>query len=157
MLAAAITSMMAAGCGSSDSPPTALAIDNAWARPTPPGATNGVIYLTITPDIDDTLIGASVSQDVAATATLHKATAVGDEHAHHGAEATGDVTSMPATESIELTSGETFEFAPGTNHIMLTDLVDPLTDGRQFTLKLKLASGRSPTIDVTVANNPPGG
>lgn len=151
----ATASIFATGCGVSDSPPAVLTIEGAWARPTPSGATNGVVYLTITADTDDTITSVSVPDDIAVTATLHKTSSSKDEHAHHGDDTNGELVSMSATEAIELEAGKPFVFAPGSNHIMLTNLTEPLTTGTEFTLTFELKSGRTPTIEVTVTDSPP--
>ena len=63
--AAALTTALVAACGS-DGPPASFAAEGAWARPTPPGATNGVIYLTVSSDVADALVGAEVPTSIAA-------------------------------------------------------------------------------------------
>lgn len=149
-LAAAV--MLVAACG--DDGPAELTIEGAWARPTPSGATNGVVYFTITPDTDDTIVGVSVPAGIAASATLHTTSTGGDDGGGHHGGGTDEEITMDATDSVEISAGDAFEFSPGGNHVMLEGIVDPLTVGDHFTLTLQLGSGRAPTVDVIVSENP---
>lgn len=70
MLALALALAVAGGCGDEPAPKvTTLTVTGAWARSTPPEATNGVLYLTVTGPSDDVLVGVSVPAAVAAAAT----------------------------------------------------------------------------------------
>lgn len=152
LIALAATVLLVAACG--DDAPAELTIEGAWARPTPSGATNGVVYFTITPDTDDTIVGVSVPADIAASATLHATSTGGDDGgSHHGGGTDQEIT-MSATDSVEISAGDAFAFAPGGNHVMLEGLVDRLTDGDHFALTLLLGSGRTPIVDVIVSENP---
>ena len=55
-------------------------VSDAWARSSPAGVTDGVVYLTIESAADDQLTGVSVPADVAATVELHE-TVTGDGEA----------------------------------------------------------------------------
>ena len=60
VLAAAVL----AGCGSSDGTRVStITVTGAWARPTPPGATNGVVYFDVVSPVDDELTAVSVPAD----------------------------------------------------------------------------------------------
>lgn len=144
---AALTS----GCGGD---PAELAATDAWSRPTPAGATDGVVYLHLTSDTADTLVGVQVAPEVAAAAELHTSDASGGGGHQHGATGGGVVTMTPV-EEVPVAAGATVEFRPGGNHIMLIDLAEPLEAGDTFTATLRFASGRSLPTEVTVADNPP--
>lgn len=152
--AALVLVLSAAACSDSTAPPDEFTVSGAWARPTPSGATNGVVYLTVVADIDDAITGVSVPTEVAGRASLH-ATMGGDDGGGHHGGGSGEEMTMEPVESIPLTAGDTFEFAPGQHHVMLEELAVPLGLGQRFTLTLELASGRSPTVEVVVADNPP--
>ena len=143
-------------CGSSDAR-SEFAADDAWARPTPTGATNGVVYLSLSTDIADSLVRAEVAADVAGAAELH-ATVMGDggggSHSHGGGGG-GETISMGEVEGFDLSPASPLVFEPGGNHIMLVDVPAPLELGRQFVLTLEFASERSLDVTVTVADNPP--
>ncbi len=142
---------LAAGCGGE---PAELAATDAWSRPTPAGATDGVVYLHLTSDTDDSLVGVQVAPEVAAAAELHTSDASGGGGHQHGA-AGGGVVTMTPVEEVAVAAGATVEFRPGGNHIMLIDLAEPLEAGDTFTATLRFASGRSLPTEVTVADNPP--
>jgi len=141
-----------AGCGGGAAE---LDAADAWARPTPAGATDGVVYLRLTIDSDDTLVDVEVPATVASDAELHTSDAAGGGGHQHGA-AGGGVVTMTPVEELDLDAGETVEFRPGGNHIMLIDLTEPLATGDTFTATLRFASERSLTTEVTVTDNPPG-
>lgn len=148
----------AAACGSTGDEAPVAGASGAWARPTPAGATNGVVYLTVVTDTDDTLVSASVDPAVAAEATLHATSSSGDSaghSGHHDGGGGGDVLAMEDIDEFALQAGEPFAFTPGANHIMLTDLTAPLRAGEHFTLSLHLASGREISADVVITENPP--
>ena len=139
------------GCGGGDRP---FAASDAWARPTPATATNGVVYLDVSSDIEDSLIGVDVPDDVAAYAELHTSDAAGGGAHEHGAVAGGVVT-MEQVEEVMIGADSTVMFRPGGNHIMLIDLSRPLVLGDAFDATLRFSSGRSIETTVTVADNPP--
>lgn len=155
--AATCAASLIAACGS-DAPTASFGAEGAWARPTPPGATNGVIYLTVSSDVADALVGAEVPTSIAASTELH-ATMGGDSgggHSHGGSGGDGEMMSMGAVESFPIVAGESLTFAPGGNHIMLIDVAEPLTRDTRFNVTLRFASGRSLEVPVVVADNPPG-
>jgi periplasmic copper chaperone A len=142
-------------CGSDPEVQAVLGISEAWARPTPAGATNGVIYLAFTTDVDDAIVDVSVSSGVAREATLHETQGDGGEGgSHHEDGGEGELT-MVEIEDIELEAGKPFVFEPGGNHIMLEGLAAPLARGDEFALEIELASGRTVSTTVIVSDNPP--
>jgi copper(I)-binding protein len=151
------SALISAACGS-EAPPASFGAEGAWARPTPAGATNGVIYLTVSSDVADELVAAEVPASIAASTELH-ATMGGDSgggHSHGGGGSDGEMMSMGAVDSFPIAAGETLTFAPGGNHIMLIDVTEPLTRDIRFTVTLRFASGRSLDVPVMVADNAPG-
>jgi copper(I)-binding protein len=152
IVAALIGIALIGGCGS---PTTELAATGAWARPTPAGATDGVIYLNLTSDVRDTLVAVEVPSEIADRAELHTSDASGGGGHEHGA-AGGDMVTMTPVEEVLVEPGTPVEFRPGGNHIMLVDLAAPLELGAAFTATLRFSSGRSLDAVVTVSDNPPG-
>ena len=61
--------LLPAACGDGTEP-AAFAASGAWARPTPAAATEGVVYLIVTSDVADELVGAAVPASVAGHADL---------------------------------------------------------------------------------------
>ena len=59
LLAAAALLFTACGSESTAAPVTQLTATGAWARTTPPGATNGVVYVQVASPTDDAIVGAA--------------------------------------------------------------------------------------------------
>ena len=156
LAALAGSALMATACGS-EAPAPSFGAEAAWARPTPTGATNGVIYLTVSSDVADELVAAEVPESIAASAELHATMGGEGGGGHtHGGGGSGEMMSMGEVDSFPIAPGETLTFAPGGNHIMLIDVAEPLTRGTRFTVTLRFDSGRSLDVPVVVADNPPG-
>jgi copper(I)-binding protein len=66
----------------------------------------------------------------------------------------GEMTMKPVA-SIDLQANAAFTFEPGGYHVMLFDLVKPLTKGTTITLTLTLKSEGTFTIDVPVLESAP--
>jgi copper(I)-binding protein len=146
-----LASVATVGCGGTASE---FAVTGAWARPTPATATDGVVYLELTSDTDDTLVGVDVPTTVARGAELHTSDAGGGGGHLHGGGG-GEMVTMTPVEDVAVAAGDTIEFRPGGNHIMLVDLAEPLVLGDTFTATLRFSSGRSLAAEVTVSDNPP--
>lgn len=145
------------GCGGGGEESARLAGEGAWARPTPAGTDEGVVYLTVTADRDDAVVGASVPTSIADEAQLHQTIGVDGGGGHHGGGGGdgGDVASMAPTASLPVSPGEPLVFEPGGNHVMLVGLRRPLEAGGRFTLELRMRSGRTVEVPVRVQVNPP--
>ena len=122
--------LLAAACGSAGGE---LAASGAWARPTPAGATNGVVYLSVTSDTDDEIIAVEVPPTVAERAELHMTTTDGGGAGHHGSGG-GATISMGEVEGVPIGAGSTVDFEPGGNHVMLIDVAEPLDRGPEVHL-----------------------
>lgn len=160
-LGAMVVLAIVAGCGGEPTATvTSLTVTGAWARSTPPGAVNGVVYLTVASPSDDVLVGVSVPPAVAAAAAMHETMGGGGaspmpnmpDMTTPGAEMT-----MAPLDSVALAAGEAVAFEPGGRHIMLTGLAGQLAAGDHFPLTLVFSSGASLEVDVAVGDNPPSG
>jgi copper(I)-binding protein len=146
-----IGGLLLIGCGDDH---LGFSASGAWSRPTPATATNGVVYLDLSSDTRDSLIGVDVPTDIAARAELHTSDAASEGH-QHGAIGSDTVTKAQGAQII-IDAGTQVEFRPGGNHIMLVDLARPLSLGDTFSATLRFASGRTLDVRVTVSDNPPG-
>ena len=111
-----------------------VTVSQAWSRATPPNAKVGAIYLTI--EAHDK------SGDL-----LLRAKSPAAEHAElHTHIKDGDVMRMRRVPSVALEKGGKVVFKPGSYHIMLIGLKQPLKDGDELpvTLTFKTAG------DITV-------
>lgn len=170
LLAVGVALLTACGGGGGASVPGPT-VAGAWARPTPPGATDAVVYFELRVAERDTLVRVAVEPSVAATASFHTTTGSGrgSGHQHGGGGGDGATTSagggsttaaavlgMEELEYVTLVPGKPTVFEPGGNHVMLERLARPLVVGERFDLTLTLASGATLVAPVAVATNPPG-
>jgi len=65
------------------------------------------------------------------------------------------MTMQEMTSGLPLPAGETVTLAPGSYHVMLIDLVEPLETGDEFDLTLDFENADDMTITVTVAESAP--
>jgi len=154
IVAVATLSLGAASCGSgSETTDTTVAatpavaeyvVDGAWARTSPMEATMGAVYLNITSTVDDALVGASVSTEIAAMTQVHETLMNAD-----GTMGMQEIASVPMTANTPLT------LAPGGYHIMLMELVKPLVVGETVSVTLTFASGGTTTVDAIVSEEAP--
>lgn len=115
-----------------------IAVENPWARESPPTVTNGAVYMRLINQgtEPDRLVDAST--EVAEKAGLH---------AHLMEEG---VMIMRPVEAIEVSPGEPTALEPGGLHIMLIDLKEPLKAGRRFPLTLHFDQAGDVSVEVTV-------
>jgi copper(I)-binding protein len=123
-----------------------IAVSDAWARPTPPGATTGAVYVALTnrQNVADALLSAT-SPD-AAKVEFHSMTM------------SGGVMRMNAiTGPQKLQPGVALRFEPSSAHIMLIGLKAPLKLGGHVTLMLRFAHAGAVTVQAPVSNAAPDG
>lgn len=114
-----------------------LRVEQAWARPTPPGAKVGGVYMQIhSAGIADRLL--SASSPAAAAVELH---------AH---VIDGGVASMRALPGIDLPADAVVELKPGGLHLMLIGLKAPLKPGQKLPLKLRFAKAGAKAVVAEV-------
>ena len=110
--------------------------DGAWARATVPGQNMGGAFITLTSDQDATLIGAS--------------SPVSEKMELHTMKMEGEKMVMAQVSSIPLPANTQVELKPGSLHLMFMGLKQPLTEGQNIaiTLKIKLSSGYVETLTI---------
>ena len=117
-----------------------IAVADAYARASTPGATSGAAFMVIEnrSDLDDRLL--SVRSDIAARVELHT----------HAEDADG-VMRMGAIEGgIALPAGGTHALARGGDHVMLMGLTDPLEQGSEVEIVLTFERAGDVAVAVTV-------
>lgn len=135
-------------------------IGGAWARTTPPGATNGVLYLRIISDRNDALVSVTVPPDVAQRAELHatmgSANSGGSMANMPGMSGDGSgMMTMQTLQSVRLRAGRPITFEPGGKHIMLIGLAHPLEVGQKIAATLQFRRAPAQVVTFTVRDNPP--
>ncbi|QGG95880.1 copper chaperone PCu(A)C [Actinomarinicola tropica] len=118
-----------------------VTVEDAWARTSPMMAANGAAYMRITSPVDDRLVAASVSPDVAMTTEVHE-TSMSDD-------GSGEMM-MQEVDGIDLPAGETVALEPGGYHVMLMGLTEPLEVGGEIEITLELESGGTVTVTAEV-------
>lgn len=113
-----------------------IVVEHPWARATPGGAKTGAAYLTLINNEDsaDQLLGAS--------------TPVADKVQFHSTTEENGVSHMREMPAVDLTPRVKVTFDPGSMHIMLVGLKQPLKEGQTFPLTLTFA--KAGKVDVTV-------
>ncbi len=115
-----------------------MRVEDAWARETPPGVTNGAAYVTLINEASDKDRLVSVRGAVSETVELHT----------HLME--GDMIMMRQVESIEVDAGDRTVLEPGGKHLMLIGLKQPLVAGDRFPLTLEFEKAGEITVQVEV-------
>ena len=115
-----------------------LVVAQPWSRPTPPAATVGVVYFSITNvgGKADRLV--SISSPIARKVEIHESRTV------------QGIVQMRAVEWVDCPPGVTVKVEPGGLHIMLLDLSGPLTAGQEFPLSLRFRDAGIVTVQVHV-------
>ncbi len=104
-----------------------------WARATPPHASTGAVYMTLTSPADDALTGAS--------------TPVAQKAGVHEMHMDGTIMRMrPVEGGLDLPAGKPVALAPGGYHLMLEGLKGPLKPGQSVPVHLTFRN--APPLDV---------
>ena len=115
-----------------------ISVQQAWARATPPGASNGAVYLTIrNSGAADTLIGAS----------SHAAAEKVEIHTHQN---DNGVMRMRQVPQVAIPAKAMVTFQPHANHVMLLGLKQPLGLGDKLPLSLHFKKAGEVKTEVTV-------
>ena len=102
-----------------------IVVDNAWVRPTPPGAKLAAGYMTIRNNsgTPDRLVGASTS--------------AAEEVETHVTLKDGDVMRMRKVEGYEIPGNGSFQLRPGGPHLMFVNIKARYREGEKLPVTLK--------------------
>ncbi len=115
-----------------------LQVTEAWARPGFKGDSSAVYFLVRNPSHQaDSLI--HVQTDVAERSEIHESTM-----------GSGDTMHMQMHSALEIPADGSIELAPGGYHVMLIGLIDDLTPGEEFTLRLTFEKAGEISVPVKV-------
>ncbi|HEU0225977.1 MAG TPA: copper chaperone PCu(A)C [Steroidobacteraceae bacterium] len=118
-----------------------LAVTDAWARTTPPGATMGAVYFKLHN-------GSGKSDRLLELKTLVTASA-----SVHRTEIVEGMTRMREVSVLQVAPGEKLAFEPGGLHVMLMGLKGPLKQGQVFELALLFEVAGPVKVRVTARRN----
>jgi len=118
---------------------SSIQVDQPWARATPGGATTGAVYMTINnkSGTADRLTGAS--SVVAATLQIHEMKVVN-----------GTMKMREVPGGLSVPPNGTVVLKPGSYHVMLIGLKNPLKAGDSFPLTLKFEKAGNVAVTVPV-------
>lgn len=115
-----------------------VTVEHAWARATPPGASNGAAFMT--------LVNRGARDNALVRAESAAAGAV-ELHTHVTEDGVARMRQVP---EIPVAAGGKTELRPGGLHIMLIGLKAPLVDGSQLTLTLTFRDGAAQQLTLPV-------
>ncbi|MDQ3059822.1 MAG: copper chaperone PCu(A)C [Pseudomonadota bacterium] len=113
-------------------------VHNAWVRSTVPGQKGTGAFMSLTAQESTRLVG--IDSPVAGVAEVHEM------------KMEGDVMKMRALPGLDLPAGKRVEFKPGSYHVMLMDLKQPLPKDTSvpLVLRFKNAKGVQSQLDLSV-------
>ncbi|MFN4041106.1 MAG: copper chaperone PCu(A)C [Brevundimonas sp.] len=147
ILPVALAGLALSACGRDAATPTteqdvektgaAVAVTEAWCRPTPNGVAVGACYVSLTAQRKDRLV------DVRSP--------VSDDIQIHEMRTEGDMMRMGVLpDGLELPAGRTVTLRPGAEHLMLMDLSQPLAAGETAELTLVFQNAPDVTVQAQV-------
>lgn len=121
----------------------AVKADNGWVRWVPPVSPNSAAYFTLHNVSDKAVDVVAAESDAARAVELHTVVK------------TGDLMQMTPVEKVAVAAGDKVEFKPGSYHVMLIDLKQPLEKDSQVKLTLRFADGESLQLALPVKDEGP--
>lgn len=136
--AAAATTLLTA-CGSTDTAPAdALVVSSAWAKAADDGMTAAFADLQNTGDTDLHIV--SVESPVARSTELHEMVDSGD----------GGMVMQETEDGFVVPAGGSHRLAPGGDHIMFIDLLEPVTPGTDVPITVTFGDGSTAEFSAQV-------
>ena len=123
-----------------------LNIGHPWARPTPPSARNGAVYMEIRNSgaESDTLTG--IKTALAPIVEIH--TTLNED---------GVMKMRRVENGVEAPAGGAVKFEPGGLHVMLIGLTEPLKEGARHPVTLVFQKAGEIAVDIKVEKGPASG
>jgi hypothetical protein len=113
-----------------------VAIEEAWARATPPGSTVGSVYAVLESTVADELVSVS--------------TPLADRVEMHATSEAGGTMQMRPVASVPLPANDAVKFAAGGLHLMLIGLHEPLAAGSTLPLTFNFRSANAVTVEAKI-------
>jgi copper(I)-binding protein len=120
----------------------------------------GMTETTMAGMTDDTMAGMTETTmagmtDDSMSGMDHPSTTPGSGSMDHAGDMDGAMTMRELTAGLPLAAGQTVSFEPGSYHVMLFDLAEPLAVGDQIELTLDLKNAGPTVVTVEVAESAP--
>ena len=115
----------------------AVKVDGAWARATVPGQKGTGAFMTLTAEQSLRLV--SVASPVAGVSEIHEM------------KMEGDVMRMRAMPALELPAGKAVVLRPGSYHLMLMDLKQPLVKDTQVPVTLRFVDSQGKASEMQLS------
>ncbi|WP_234497730.1 copper chaperone PCu(A)C [Vibrio maritimus] len=116
----------------------AIDVNDAYARTTPPNATTSAVFGTIENTSNEVRTIVSATSQASSVVELHDV--IKD----------GDVMKMRQIKSIEIPANGKTVLKPGSLHIMLLDVNQPMKEGETINVELSFANGEVKVLNVPV-------
>ncbi len=120
-----------------------LHITSAWVRPAAKNRNTGVFF-NITNNTGDRISLMEAKCDIAEKTEIHETF-----------KKSNDMMGMREVEYVLIKEGETFQFKPMHHHVMLINLKEDLTEGKEVELTLVFSTGEEMKIKAVVKDNMP--
>jgi copper(I)-binding protein len=135
----AVLAVIAGACGGSGD----VEVSDVWARTSARTQNAGAVYLTMSGgDEADRLVSASVSSSVAGAAQVHETTM----------DSEGTMM-MQEVAGIDIPADGEVMLKPGSFHVMLMMLAEPLVTGEEFDVTLTFQNAGDITVTAEVREN----
>lgn len=133
-----LLALLLSGCASWTQTQNPLSVEHGWVRLMPPVAPNSAAYFKLNNQGETAVDLVAVESDVAAVLELH--TIVEQ----------GELRSMQQLEKVTVPAQGSVQFKPGSYHVMLIGLKQPLQENQIVPLTLRFASGEALTVELKV-------
>lgn len=134
-LSLALLLSVAAGFAQAES---LLSVNGGWVRWVPPVSHNSAAYFTVENKGEKPVDLVGVDSDVAKAVELHTV------------EKTGELMQMKPLDKITVPAGDSVIFQPGSHHVMLIGLKEPLQQKQDVAMTLRFSNGESLPVSLPV-------
>lgn len=133
----AVILSLCAGWAQADS---ALSVEGGWVRWVPPVSANSAAYFMLHNNGSSAMELIGADSDIARAVELH--TVITE----------GELMRMQPLEKLAVPADDCVLFKPGSHHVMLIGLKQPLREGQEVELTLRFANGDTLPVKLTVKN-----
>lgn len=133
-----LLALLLSGCASWTQTQPPLSVDDGWVRLMPPVAPNSAAYFKLNNQGKTAVDLVAVESDVAGVLELHT---IVEE---------GELRRMQQLQKVTVPAQGSVQFQPGSYHVMLIGLKQPLQENQRVPFTLHFASGESLAVELKV-------